>query len=375
MKLAALATKHHPTPTALTRVAATIGPTARPTLTRVLLSVTALRISRSPTISEMNARRAGLSRAVSVPNTSAITNTIHSRTAPLITSAPSTSEVAASNDWVSSSSRRLVCRSTITPAYGVSKSTGAYRAAVASPSQTPEWVSCSTSIACATVSVHEPTRLIVWPATKRRKLGTANAASGRTGAGCGSASMGHRWRLGGRTPEPSVHGVRCRRHCGPRWVHMLLDALMCCHGNATGQHDRQQRHPQPQVGEQERSAEGSEERSGQHQCQPAPLGSCRRPACGIAYQHRPGGRHGRGEDGVDSEGHGGCCLDAHRECRDAEQDHERGAGTPVNCQPEHPQRELYERAGDQPSRHSSGPKHAGVLARHYRCGRPGACPE
>ena len=116
LKLAALAMKHHPTPTALTRVAATIGPIARPTLTRVLLSVTALRINRSPTISEMNARRAGLSRAVSVPNASATANTIHRRMAPLRTSTPSTSETAARDDWVISRSRRLPCRSTITPA-------------------------------------------------------------------------------------------------------------------------------------------------------------------------------------------------------------------------------------------------------------------
>lgn len=127
----------------------------------MLLSVTALRISRSPTISEMNARRAGLSSAVNVPNTSATANTIHRRMAPVSTSTPSTSETAASDDWVSSSSRRLARLSTITPAYGVSKSTGAYRVAVVSPNQTPECVSCSTSIACATVSVHEPTRLIV----------------------------------------------------------------------------------------------------------------------------------------------------------------------------------------------------------------------
>jgi hypothetical protein len=115
-KLAALAMKHQPTPAALTRAAATIGPMARPTLTRVLLSVTALRISRWPTISEMNARRAGLSRAVSVPNASATANTIHSWIAPLSTSAPSTSDTAASDDCVSSSSRRLARRSTITPA-------------------------------------------------------------------------------------------------------------------------------------------------------------------------------------------------------------------------------------------------------------------
>jgi hypothetical protein len=105
----------------------------------------------------------------------------------------STREAPASDDCVSSSSPRLVRRSTITPAYGVSKRTGPYRAAVASPSQTPEWVSASTSTACATVSVHEPTRLIVWLVTKRRKLGTANAASERTVGGCGSACIGLRW--------------------------------------------------------------------------------------------------------------------------------------------------------------------------------------
>jgi hypothetical protein len=53
---------------------------------------------------------------------------------------------------------------------------GAYRAAVASPSSSPESVKLRTSTASATVSVHEPIRLIACPPINRRKFGTASAA-------------------------------------------------------------------------------------------------------------------------------------------------------------------------------------------------------
>ncbi len=124
VKLMALATKHQPMPTPATNEAATTGPRARPTLTNVLLSVTAFRINRGPTISGMNAIRAGLSSAVSAPNTSAAANTIHSSIAPSSTSAPRTSDTAASDACVTSNTVRLSARSTIRPAYGVSSSTG-----------------------------------------------------------------------------------------------------------------------------------------------------------------------------------------------------------------------------------------------------------
>lgn len=91
----------------VTSTAATIGPTARPTLASVLLSVTALRMSPPPTISETNASRAGLSSAVATPNTVAITNTIHRLMAPVTTSNPSASDAPASDDWVTRSVLRL----------------------------------------------------------------------------------------------------------------------------------------------------------------------------------------------------------------------------------------------------------------------------
>ena len=70
-KLTALTRKQTPTPTVAMRMPATAGPTARAAFTSTEFSVTALRRSRWPTISRTNAWRAGFSKALFSPSSSA----------------------------------------------------------------------------------------------------------------------------------------------------------------------------------------------------------------------------------------------------------------------------------------------------------------
>ncbi len=164
-KLAAFTTKHQPMPTVLTKPAAIAGPMTRATFTEMLFSVTALRTRGRPTTSWTNARRAGLSTALRMPNATARTTTCHSRISPARTLTPRTAETRPRPAWVASSRWRLLQRSISSPAYGDSNRIGAYLTEVINPRIVPEWLRRSTSSAWATVSTHVPMRLSACPDT------------------------------------------------------------------------------------------------------------------------------------------------------------------------------------------------------------------
>ena len=101
-------------------------------------------------------------------NIVASTQTCQSRTSPLIVSRPRTSACSPISDCNSTISRRLSSRSASTPPYGASTSTGRVCNATTSPNAALEWVSVSTSQACAVTCIQVPISEIAWPVTYRR---------------------------------------------------------------------------------------------------------------------------------------------------------------------------------------------------------------
>ena len=142
---------------------ATTGPTTRPRFMRTLLSVTALASRSGPTISMAKVWRAGTSRALTKPSSSAATNVIQRVMAPVATRTPTTSAIAAADDCVRKRMRRLSMRSTITPATGPSRRSGRYWSAAVAPSTNPEPPSCSTSQVSAIACIQVPLTERAWP--------------------------------------------------------------------------------------------------------------------------------------------------------------------------------------------------------------------
>ncbi len=114
-KLAALARKQTPSPTAAMRIPAIAGPTARAALLVTEFKVTALRTSEGPTISRTKACREGFSKVLFRPSTTARTQTSHKRTTPSTVSNPSTNAWRPMQVCNRTINRRLSTRSAMTP--------------------------------------------------------------------------------------------------------------------------------------------------------------------------------------------------------------------------------------------------------------------
>jgi hypothetical protein len=114
-KLAALIRKHTPLPTLAMSTPATAGPMVRATLTRTELRLTALRRCSGPTSSSMNDCRAGFSKALLRPSSTARSPISHTRIAPVTVSTPrmrAWTPIALCSAIIM---RRLSIRSAITP--------------------------------------------------------------------------------------------------------------------------------------------------------------------------------------------------------------------------------------------------------------------
>ncbi len=114
-KLRALSKKHHPSPAEAISRPATAGPIARATFTSTELRLTALRRCSGPTISSMNACRAGFSKALLSPSSSASAPICQSSTEPLSVSAASTAACTPIAACSAIISFRLSTRSATTP--------------------------------------------------------------------------------------------------------------------------------------------------------------------------------------------------------------------------------------------------------------------
>ncbi len=114
-KLAALARKHHPSPTLAIISPATAGPSVRATLTSTELRLTALRRCSEPTISSMNDCRAGFSKALLTPSSSASTPICHTWMEWVSVRMPRISAWIPIALWSATIVRRLSTRSAITP--------------------------------------------------------------------------------------------------------------------------------------------------------------------------------------------------------------------------------------------------------------------
>ncbi len=162
-KLTALITKHQPSPTVAIMMPATAGPTARAALIRVELRLTAFRRSSGPTISITKACREGFSKHWLRPSSSARISTSTKVTRLVRVRMPSASAWTPISDCSTTIRRRLSTRSATRPPYGPSSSTGSVCNAITIPSAAAEWVSCSTSQACAVDCIQVPTSEIAWP--------------------------------------------------------------------------------------------------------------------------------------------------------------------------------------------------------------------
>ena len=87
----------------------------REALTSTLFSPTALARSSGPTISMAKLCRAGLSKTLMNPSTTARVHTIHNWTAPVATTRHSASACTRKRVWVTINTWRLSRRSAITP--------------------------------------------------------------------------------------------------------------------------------------------------------------------------------------------------------------------------------------------------------------------
>ncbi len=123
-KVKPLARKHHAVPIAPTSTAASAGPKIREPVMTAVFNDVAFGISCGSTSSVTRARRAGLSKALTVPSSSDRAKITGTLIAPLRSSRPSRIACAASADWVMIDIRRRLCVSATAPAHAPSSSIG-----------------------------------------------------------------------------------------------------------------------------------------------------------------------------------------------------------------------------------------------------------
>ena len=136
---------------------ATTGPMMRAELKAAELSATALTMSDLPTSSATKDWRVGMSTVFTQPSSSASTQTCQYSAWPKRTRRPRVSARSEIMIWVKRSTRRFGRRSARAPVNTEKSSTGANCKVPMSPSLSGEPVSCSTSHACPTDCIHEPT--------------------------------------------------------------------------------------------------------------------------------------------------------------------------------------------------------------------------
>ena len=149
---------------------ATAGPTTREALNIAELRAMALIRSSLPTISMMNAWRAGMSKALTTPRRAESTNTCQMRT--VLVRVRNASAKASSIDavWVAMTTWRRLRRSAAMPPSTENANTGIWPEKPTRPSSAEEPVRLYTSQDCATFCIQVPTRLMSWPPKKSWKF-------------------------------------------------------------------------------------------------------------------------------------------------------------------------------------------------------------
>ena len=142
---AAFSRKHAARPTVAINNPAMAGPTTRVAVNTALFRLTPLATSSGPTISITKLCLAGLSNSVTMPRANAKASTIHSLTAFVRTSTPSTSASVPDAPWVPIRILRLSNRSASKPPHGPASSTGRNCSPAVRPRASPLRVSFSTS--------------------------------------------------------------------------------------------------------------------------------------------------------------------------------------------------------------------------------------